>query len=74
MVEHHDRPQWQLPTGVSRGLWNYTQSKVVAEDYDDYFAYTSLFSFDEQVILDELKQNGQPEDLIADLGQSMEKI
>ena len=68
MAEHQHRPQWQLPTGVSRGLWDYTQSTVVAEDYDDFFAYTSLFSLDEQVILDELEQNGQLEDLIADLG------
>ncbi|MGI9428411.1 MAG: hypothetical protein ACR2NM_07130 [Bythopirellula sp.] len=37
------RPQWQLPAGVSRGLWDYVQSPAVADDYDDYFAFNSLF-------------------------------
>lgn len=58
------RPEWQLPTGVSRGTWDYVHSPSVAEDYDDYFAFNSLFEFDEQVLAEYL----QPTGLVADLG------
>lgn len=58
------RPEWQLPTGVSRGTWDYVHSPSVAEDYDDYFAFNSLFEFDEQVLAEHL----QPLGLVADLG------
>lgn len=58
------RPDWQLPPGVGRGLWDYSRSRSIAEDYDDYFAFNSLFDFDEQVLLDYL----QPPGLVADLG------
>lgn len=58
------RPDWQLPPGVSRGLWDYSRSRTIAEDYDDYFAFNSLFDFDEQVLLEFL----QPCGLVADLG------
>lgn len=58
------RPNWQLPPGVSRGLWDYVHSPSVAEDYDDYFAFNSLFEHDEQVLARHL----QPTGLVADLG------
>jgi ubiquinone/menaquinone biosynthesis C-methylase UbiE len=58
------RPQWQLPPGVSRGLWDYVQSPTVADDYDDYFAFNSLFEHDEQVLARHL----HPPGLVADLG------
>ena len=59
-----DRPSWQLPPGVSRGLWNYAHLPSVAADYDDYFAFNTLFEFDEQV----LAETFQPPGLVADLG------
>ena len=58
------RPDWQLPMGVCRGLWDYSRSQSIAEDYDDYFAFNSLFDFDEQVLAEYL----QPAGLVADLG------
>ncbi len=58
------RPNWNLPPGVSRGLWDYVQSSSVAEDYDDYFAFNSLFEHDEQVLAHHLRPPG----LVADLG------
>ncbi|MEM8946143.1 MAG: class I SAM-dependent methyltransferase [Planctomycetota bacterium] len=58
------RPHWQLPPGVSRGTWDYVQSTSVADDYDDYFAFNSLFEFDEQVLTKHL----QPPGLVVDLG------
>ncbi len=57
-------PHWQLPPGVSHGTWEYTQRESIAEDYDDYFAFNSLFDFDEQVLAEEFATPG----LIADLG------
>lgn len=59
------QPTWQLPPGVSRGLWDYAHSRSVAEDYDEYFALNSLFDFDEQVLARFFTQPGA---LVADLG------
>jgi len=44
------RPEWQLPRGVPRGVWQYTQADHIADQYDDYFATNRLFEFDEQVV------------------------
>src|SRR5687767_2127999 len=57
-------PQWKLPTGVTRGLWEYVHSEPVAFDYDAYFAHNQLFDFDEQVIARHFRGPG----LVADLG------
>ncbi|MBP86279.1 MAG: methylase [Planctomycetaceae bacterium] len=67
MSDH--RPEWSLPPGVTRGLWDYAHSDPIAEDYDEYFAHNRLFEFDEQVILRELEERDLSSDcLIADLG------
>lgn len=58
------RPNWQLPPGVSRGTWDYVHSPTVADTYDDYFAFNSLFEHDEQVLARQLRPPG----LVADLG------
>jgi len=58
------RPQWQLPQGVPPGLWRYTQSDQVANEYDDYFAQNWLFEFDEQVLARHFSRPG----LVVDLG------
>lgn len=57
-------PHWQLPPGVSHGTWEYTQRDSIATDYDDYFAFNSLFEFDEALLAEEF----QPPGLVADLG------
>jgi SAM-dependent methyltransferase len=57
-------PHWQLPPGVTRGLWDYVQSAEIAEDYDDYFAFNTLFEFDEQV----LARYFTPPGVVADFG------
>jgi SAM-dependent methyltransferase len=44
------RPAWQLPPGVSRGGWDYAQSALVAEDYDNYFRYHGLFKLDQELV------------------------
>ena len=57
-------PNWRLPPGVSRGLWDYTQAEHIATDFDDTFATSGLLEYDEQVILDHLPASGR----IVDLG------
>ena len=44
-------PQWRLPAGISRGLWDYVHADHIAEDYDAYFSHNRLFEFDEQIVL-----------------------
>ena len=48
MAKH--RPDWQLPDGVTRGLWEYAHAEHIAADYDDYFAENRMFTFDAQVL------------------------
>jgi SAM-dependent methyltransferase len=57
-------PQWQLPPGVSHGTWEYLNRASIADDYDDYFAFNSLFEFDQRLLAEEF----QPTGLVADLG------
>ncbi len=58
------RPQWQLPSGVPRGVWEYFHSESIATDYDDYFACNQLFELDEQIIARHFTSPG----LVADFG------
>lgn len=39
-------PDWQLPTGTDRGLWDYVSSRRVADEYDDALAGTHLLEAD----------------------------
>ena len=39
-------PDWQLPPGVDRGLWDYLHSDTVARGYDNILAGSSLFAID----------------------------
>jgi len=57
-------PDWQLPRGLTRGLWDYTHSDSIADDYDDYFAYCKLFEFDEALLHRHFTRPG----LVVDLG------
>ena len=58
---------WQLPPGVSSGTQEYFESDVIAEDYDRYFEYTSLFQLDESVVLNELGPSSD-DSIVADFG------
>ncbi|MDB4794087.1 MAG: methyltransferase domain-containing protein [Pirellulaceae bacterium] len=60
-------PNWQLPTGVSHGTMEYFHSDSIAEDYDEYFEYTSLFSLDESILKEELRSVSQ-QGFVADFG------
>ncbi len=63
-----DRPEWQLPRGITRGLWEYTQCPHIANDYDDYFACNRLFDFDEQVLVSHGRRVFKAGAVAADLG------
>lgn len=58
---------WQLPPGVTAGTQEYFEADAIADDYDQYFAYTSLFQFDESLLLQEIG-NGNYDSTVADFG------
>jgi SAM-dependent methyltransferase len=43
-------PDWQLPPGVNRGLWDYLHDPGVARNYDASLAGTPLFALDEDFV------------------------
>jgi ubiquinone/menaquinone biosynthesis C-methylase UbiE len=57
-------PDWQLPKGVTRALWEYASTEEIATHYDDYFAENSLFQFDQAVLERHFRRPGR----LADLG------
>lgn len=74
-----DRPEWQLPEGVSRGTWDYFGLKTIATDYDSYFRDHPLLQLDIAWVRERLKNNpaiiryadnplNSPRPVIADLG------
>ena len=65
------RPDWQLPPGVTRGLWEYSQADHIATEYDDYFAFNQLFKFDEQVLATHLQTPGVVVDLGSGTGRAL---
>ena len=42
----HVIPDWQLPPGTDRGLWDYVSSERVAREYDAALAGTPLLELD----------------------------
>ena len=58
--------QWQLPAGVTRGMWDYAQSANIANTYDDYFQHHELLKLDQRLVRDALAAHDSA--LIADLG------
>lgn len=55
---------WQLPTGVSRALWDYFHDPAVARNYDATLEGTPLLTIDQQFVLEHCKPIGK----IIDLG------
>src|SRR4051812_28941152 len=41
-------PDWQLPAGVNRGLWDYLHDRGVARNYDAGLAGSAMFAADER--------------------------
>jgi ubiquinone/menaquinone biosynthesis C-methylase UbiE len=57
-------PDWQLPPGVNRGLWDYLHDSAVARNYDEGLADSSLFNIDLEFAERYFNQPGR----IIDLG------
>jgi SAM-dependent methyltransferase len=57
-------PDWQLPSGVDRGLWDYLHDPGVARGYDAGLAGSSLFSLD----LSFVERHCRPPGRLLDLG------
>src|SRR5262249_52263493 len=57
-------PDWQLPPGVDRGLWDYLHDPGIARGYDAGLAGSSLFTLD----LAFVERHCQPPGRLLDLG------
>jgi ubiquinone/menaquinone biosynthesis C-methylase UbiE len=57
-------PDWQLPPGVSRGLWDYLHNPELARNYDGNLAGTPLLRLDQEFVL----RHCQPPGRFLDLG------
>lgn len=47
-----DRPDWQLPPGVPRPLWEYVHDKQIAVDDARFLAGESLLAIDQRLVLE----------------------
>ncbi len=66
-----ERPDWQLPPGVARGTWDYTRSRLIADDYDSYFTDKQLFALDQQWLQRYFPPRGTVMDLGCGTGRAM---
>jgi SAM-dependent methyltransferase len=57
-------PDWQLPPGVSRGLWQYLHDDAIARNYDAGLAGSSLVSIDGRFV----EEHCSPPGRLIDLG------
>jgi len=66
------RASWQLPSGVSRGTWDYVTEPSIATDYDRFHAGHPLLELDRQLIAKHLGQSATRSDgssrIAIDLG------
>jgi SAM-dependent methyltransferase len=60
---------WQLPTGVSRSVWDACHDPAVARAYDAQLAGTPLLSIDQQFVLEHCKPVGSFIDLGCGTGR-----
>ena len=57
-------PDWQLPPGVSRGLWQYLHNDDIAQSYDEHLAGNFLAALDVRFVA----QHCPPPGRLVDLG------
>jgi ubiquinone/menaquinone biosynthesis C-methylase UbiE len=62
-------PDWQLPAGVDRALWEYLTTEAIAEDYDEYFAQTRLLTLDRDFLRESFHEPGRLIDLGCGTGR-----
>ena len=62
-------PDWQLPAGTDRGLWDYVNSERVAREYDDALAGSALLDVDLQFCQKHFSKPGRLIDLGCGTGR-----
>jgi len=62
-------PDWQLPPGVNRGLWDYLHDSAIARGYDASLAGTPLFGLDQDFVLRHCPRPGSLLDLGCGTGR-----
>jgi ubiquinone/menaquinone biosynthesis C-methylase UbiE len=62
-------PDWQLPPGTDRGLWDYVNSERVAREYDDALAGSLLLNVDVQFCEKQFEKPGRLIDLGCGTGR-----
>lgn len=62
-------PDWQLPPGTDRGVWDYTHNPELARTYDTSLAGTPLLEFDLQYCEQQFSQPGTLIDLGCGTGR-----
>jgi ubiquinone/menaquinone biosynthesis C-methylase UbiE len=62
-------PDWQLPPGVNRGLWDYLHDPALARQYDAYLAGSSLAQIDVTFVERHCPQPGRLIDLGCGTGR-----
>jgi SAM-dependent methyltransferase len=69
-----DRPEWQLPAGVSKGSWDYARTASIATDYDHFHAGHPILDLDDRIVRVHLQEQRDRvsgmtgERLVIDLG------
>lgn len=63
------RPDWLLPPGVSRSLWEFAQDPQIARAEDQHLAGASLLDFDRQILADWFPHPGWLVDLGCGTGR-----
>ncbi|MFN4260508.1 MAG: class I SAM-dependent methyltransferase [Gemmataceae bacterium] len=63
------RVNWQLPTGVNRGLWDYVHNADLAQNYDAYLAESTLPQVDLDFVIRHLPRPGRLIDLGCGTGR-----
>lgn len=69
LTTHYSLPTWQLPPGVSRGLWDYVHDAGAARAYDAQLAGTSLLAYDQEFALRHFPTPGRAVDLGCGTGR-----
>jgi SAM-dependent methyltransferase len=64
MIQGMRPPEWQLPPGVSPGVWEYAHSRTVAEHYDAYVHESPVAALDQAFVDRHFREPGR----VADLG------
>ena len=64
-------PDWQLPPGTDRGLWDYVSSERVAREYDAALAGSPLLDLDLQFAEQHFPKPGRLIDLGCGTGRAL---